>query len=139
MWLVLWKAFKAMENYDRKSIAALDLCLSDFAVLEVLLHKGPLPVNAIGKKVFLTSGSITSAVDRLQKRSLVRRQTSSQDARVSLVELTDKGRRLIEPAFGAHAARMENAVSILSENERKTLIQLLKKLGLSLPSNTTSH
>ncbi len=66
--LVLWKAARAVESYAEKSITDLEMCGSDFAVLEALLHKGPLPVNEIGKKILLTSGSITVAIDRLEKR-----------------------------------------------------------------------
>jgi len=70
VFLVLWKAARAVESYAEKSITDLEMCGSDFAVLEALLHKGPLPVNEIGKKILLTSGSITVAVDRLEKRGL---------------------------------------------------------------------
>src|SRR5947199_4956019 len=71
VFLVLWKAARAVESYAENSIIGLEMCGSDFAVLEALLHKGPLPVNEIGKKILLTSGSITVAVDRLEKRGLV--------------------------------------------------------------------
>jgi MarR family 2-MHQ and catechol resistance regulon transcriptional repressor len=64
VFLVLWKAARAVEAYAEHSIAELEMCGSDFAVLEALLHKGPLPINEIGKKVLLTSGSITVAEDR---------------------------------------------------------------------------
>ena len=67
VFLVLWKAARAVEAYAEKSVVELELCGSDFAVLEALLHKGSLPVNEIGKKVLLTSGSITVAVDRLEE------------------------------------------------------------------------
>src|SRR5207249_10407123 len=68
VFLVLWKAARAAEAFAEKSISELEMCGSDFAVLEALLHKGPLPVNEIGKKVLLTSGSITVAVDRLETK-----------------------------------------------------------------------
>src|SRR6202165_119785 len=74
VFLVLWKAARAVEAYAEKSILQLEMCGSDFAVLEALLHKGPLPVNEIGKKVLLTSGSITVAVDRLEAKGLVERR-----------------------------------------------------------------
>src|SRR5712692_8134164 len=67
----LWKAAPAIEQNAIRSGSALGLGRSDFAVLEVLLHKGPQPVNIIGRKVLLTSGSITAAVDRLQSRKLL--------------------------------------------------------------------
>jgi MarR family transcriptional regulator, 2-MHQ and catechol-resistance regulon repressor len=101
---------------------------SDFRVLEVLLHKGQLPVNTIGPKVWLTPGSIRVAVDRLEKKALVKRK-STDDRRVRLVELTGKGRVLITKTFQEHAAAMETAARVLSKEERVVLLQLLKKLG----------
>ncbi len=102
---------------------------SDFRVLEVLLHKGPLPVNTIGPKVWLTPGSISVAVERLVKKGLVARKERSHDRRVRQVELTAKGRALITLGFREHAAAMEDTVSALSTRERQTLLRLLKKLG----------
>jgi MarR family 2-MHQ and catechol resistance regulon transcriptional repressor len=69
VWLVLWKAARAVEQNAVNSVSRLDLGLSDFAVLEVLFHKGPQPVNVIGKRVLLTSGSITTAIDRWSQGS----------------------------------------------------------------------
>jgi MarR family transcriptional regulator, 2-MHQ and catechol-resistance regulon repressor len=102
---------------------------SDFRVLEVLLHKGPLPVNTIGPKVWLTPGSISVAVDRLVKKGLVSRKDHPDDRRVRKVELTPKGRALISRGFGEHASAMEDVANVLSKNERLTLLRLLKKLG----------
>lgn len=130
--LVLWKAERAMEAVDRHSIDKLGLGLSDFAVLEMLLHKGPQPVNTIGAKVLLTSGSITAAVDRLEVRGLVRRGNDPRDRRARIVHLTRAGRKLIACAFGEHSRTMEDAVGVLSTVERATLVRLLKKLGKSL-------
>jgi MarR family 2-MHQ and catechol resistance regulon transcriptional repressor len=110
------------------NLSGADLGDSDFRVLEALLHKGPLPVNTIGPKVWLTPGSISVAVDRLEKKALVKRKTTD-DRRVRLVELTAKGRVLITKTFQDHAAAMEEAASVLSKEERVVLLQLLKKLG----------
>ena len=129
VWLVVWKAWTALRAWDEQSIASLDMSLTDFAVLEVLLHKGAQPVNQIGRTVQLTSGSITTAVTRLQRRKLVERSSSSKDARVVLVDLTPKGRRLIEQVFDLHARNMEMAVDVLTEEERRRLLPLLRKLG----------
>jgi MarR family 2-MHQ and catechol resistance regulon transcriptional repressor len=106
IWLVLSRASRAIEQNAMNSVAGLGIGLSDFAVLEVLLHKGPLPVNAIGKKVLLTSGSITTAIDRLESKELVRRRSDPQDLRARIVALTNAGRQLIEKAFRRHAADM---------------------------------
>jgi MarR family transcriptional regulator, 2-MHQ and catechol-resistance regulon repressor len=129
VWLIFMKAFQALIPHAAESIERTELGDSDFRVLEVLLHKGPLPVNTIGPKVWLTPGSISVAVDRLVKKGLVSRNDRASDRRVRQVELTAKGRALITRGFREHAAAMENAVGVLSKKERLTLLQLLKKLG----------
>jgi MarR family 2-MHQ and catechol resistance regulon transcriptional repressor len=128
--LVLWKAARAVQAYAEKSITHLEIGGSGFAVLEALLHKGPLPVNEIGKKVLLTSGSITVAVDRLAKRGLVERRAHGTDRRARIVHLTKDGRKLITRAYTQHAADLERLVSgSLTTRERVALIRLLKKIG----------
>ena len=129
VWLVLMKAFQALMPHAAESIARTALGDSDFRVLEVLLHKGPLPVNTVGPKVWLTPGSISVAVDRLVEKGLVSRKDHPDDRRVRQVELTAKGRALITRGFREHAAAMETAISVLSKNECLTLLRLLKKLG----------
>jgi len=129
VWLVFMKAFQALLPHAAQSIEQTELGDSDFRVLEVLLHKGPLPVNTIGPKVWLTPGSISVAVDRLVKKGLVSRKDHPDDRRVRRVELTPKGRALITQGFGEHAAAMEDVADVLSKNERLTLLRLLKKLG----------
>ena len=130
VFLVLWKAARAVQAYGEKSITSLEICGSDFAVLEALLHKGPLPVNEIGKKVLLTSGSITVAVDRLESKELVERRAHGSDRRARIVHLTKEGRKLITRAYTQHAADLERLVSAsLTSRERAALIRLLKKIG----------
>jgi MarR family transcriptional regulator, 2-MHQ and catechol-resistance regulon repressor len=129
VWLVLWKAARAIEQNAMNSVYKLGLGLSDFAVLEALLHKGAQPVNAIGKKVLLTSGSITTAIDRLESRNLVHRTPHPEDQRARLVQLTGRGKRLIERAFRRHALDMEETLSVLTPRERLELTRLLKKAG----------
>src|SRR6266699_872976 len=130
VFLVLWKAARAVQAYAEKSISELEMCGSDFAVLEALLHKGPLPINEIGKKVLLTSGSITVAVDRLETKGLVERRAHGTDRRARIVHLTKEGRKLITRTYAEHAADMEElAAASLTRAERRTLISLLKKFG----------
>jgi MarR family 2-MHQ and catechol resistance regulon transcriptional repressor len=123
------KAYHALAARAEESLNLSETGLgdSDFRVLEALLSKGPLPVNTIGPKVWLTPGSISVAVDRLEKKKLVKRRTTD-DRRVRLVELTAKGRELVAKTFEKHAAAMEKATS-LSKEERLELLELLKKLG----------
>jgi len=98
-------------------------------VLEVLLHKGPLPVNTIGPIVDLTPGSISIAVDRLFEKGLVSRIESADDRRVRIVALTPRGTDLIVPAFRKHAGQMRRVFSELSPEELNGLQVALKKVG----------
>lgn len=130
LFLLFWKASHAIMKYDQNSISASGFSsLSDFAVLEVLLHKGSLPVNTIGEKVLLTSGSITTAVQRLEKKGLVRRERSDADARVVLVHLTPDGKKLIEAAFITHAGNLDQLFDPLNEEEREQFANLMRKIG----------
>jgi MarR family 2-MHQ and catechol resistance regulon transcriptional repressor len=130
VFLVLWKAGRAVDTYAQNSISQLEMCGSDFAILEALLHKGPLPVNEIGKKILLTSGSITAAVDRLEDKGLVERRAHGTDRRTKVVHLTKDGKKLITRVYTDHARDMEQLASAsLTKKERETLIQLCKQIG----------
>jgi MarR family 2-MHQ and catechol resistance regulon transcriptional repressor len=129
VWLVFIKAFHAIGKLAQANLQQSGLGDSDFRVLEVLLHKGPLPVNVIGPKVGLTPGSISVAVDRLHARRLVSRIEDAEDRRIRMVDLTPEGRALIEPVFSRHAEFMEKIVAVLSPEERVQLEDLLKKVG----------
>lgn len=129
--LILWKAAKAIERVDRASISETGLLLSDFAIMEVLLHKGSLPINTIGEKVLLTSGSMTAAVNRLQNQGHVARAKDPTDGRCFLVKLTDSGQAVIQQAYQRHAENLERVADVLTDQERSELVRLLKKIGLS--------
>jgi MarR family transcriptional regulator, 2-MHQ and catechol-resistance regulon repressor len=129
VWLVMMKAMRALTRYAAAGIDETGLGLSDFAVLEVLLHKGPLPVNAIGPIVDLTPGSISTAVDRLFAKDLVSRVESSEDRRVRIVALTPSGKDLIASAFRKHSLQMKRVFSELSPEELRGLEMALKKAG----------
>src|SRR5213080_5100999 len=99
LWLVLMKAHRALERLATQSIESLDVCLSDFGVMELLLHKGPQPVNEIGRRIALTSGAITTAVDRLEARGLVTREAHEFDRRARIVRLTAAGEEEVARIF----------------------------------------
>ena len=128
--LILGRAAKAVERVDRASIAGAGLNASDFGILEALLHKGPLPINAIGRKVLLTSGSMTAAVNRLAEKGLVERIQDSVDGRSFYLHLTDSGGKLIKNAYDKHARNLEKIAKVLDSKERSELVRLLKKIGL---------
>ena len=129
VWLIMMKAMRALTRYAAAGIEQTGLGLSDFGVLEALLHKGPLPVNTIGPIVDLTPGSISIAVDRLFAKGLVSRVESGEDRRVRIVALTPRGKDLIAPAFRKHAGQMRKVFSELSPEELLSLEVALKKIG----------
>ena len=129
VWLVMLKAMRALTKYATAGIQETGLGLSDFGVLELLLHGGPLPVNTIGPLVDLTPGSISIAVDRLVAKGLVSRIESAEDRRVRIVALTPRGQDLIVSAFRKHSLQMKKVFSDLSAEELRSLEVALKQLG----------
>jgi len=129
VWLVMMKAMRALTRYASAGIEDTGLGDSDFHVLEVLLHKGPLPVNTIGPIVDLTPGSISIAVDRLFAKDLVSRVESCEDRRVRIVALTPQGKDLIVSAFRKHSGQMRKVFSELSPEDLRGLEVALKKVG----------
>src|SRR5690242_14057488 len=128
-WLVMMKAMQAISRYALADIEKAGLGDSDFRVLEVLLHKGPLPVNTIGPKVHLTPGSISVAVDRLLAKGLVTRVESADDRRVRIVALTKSGKDLIVPIFRKHSAEIGGVFADANPKELQILEKVLKKAG----------
>ena len=130
LWLVLSRCHRALSQIAERSIEETGLCLSDFVALEALLHKGPLTITAIQAKVLLASGSMTAAVDRLERKGLIKRGPAPSDRRAKLLHLTPEGTSIVETAFRSHVAQLESAMAVLNGNERRELYALLKKLGL---------
>src|ERR1700726_3665025 len=129
LWLVLMRSHRALSLLAAASIAKAGLGLTDFAALEALLNKGPLTISEIQDKVLLASGSMTAAVDRLEKLGLVVRKASPTDRRARVVELTPQGKRLAASCFEQHAKDLEALMSGLSEKEMEQLYGSVKKLG----------
>ena len=127
--LIFGKANKAVEEVDRRSICHTGLSITDFMILEALLHKGPLPINAIGKKILLTSGSMTAAANRLMERGLIEKIQDPADGRRFYLHLTKKGHKLISIAYRKHINSMTELICCLDQNERLELVRLLKKVG----------
>ena len=138
LWLVIAKSYRALSLLAEQSIANTGLCLTDFVALEALLHKGPLTISEIQDKVRLASGSMTAAVDRLEKLGLVVRKSSPTDRRARVVELTAQGKRLAASCFERHAKDLEALMSALSQEEKEQLYESIKKLGL-LAAEKLSH
>lgn len=138
LWIVLARAYGALAAFVETRIAAEGLCLSDFMALEVLMHKGPLTISAIGEKILLANASMTSAIDRLDKRGFVTRKSSKNDRRVRIVDLTPEGRTFISEVYRRHEQDLELIMSDISDAERNELRRCLKKLGLAAKAATSA-
>jgi MarR family transcriptional regulator, 2-MHQ and catechol-resistance regulon repressor len=128
-WLIMLKAWQSTSRYFLPALLQEGVGDSDFRVLEVLLHKGPMPVNAIGPKVDLNPGSVSVAVDRLYKKGFVSRVESSRDRRVRTVSLTEEGRQMFVPLFRRHTALIKRVFQDVSSEELQQLELILKKIG----------
>src|SRR5207244_13232142 len=79
LWTALWRASRTVEEHARRRIEGLGICPSDYGILAALVATGPMAVSALGKRVLLTSGSMTTAIDRLEQKGLVRRKDDPAD------------------------------------------------------------
>ncbi len=131
LWIVLARCYKSLSTLVEHSIAKEGLCLSDFMILEALLHKGPLTITEIQGKVLLATGSMTAAVDRLEKKGHIVRKATPEDRRARRLELTAEGRKLIAAVFEMHDTELESWMSVLTGSEKQEAYQILRKLGLS--------
>lgn len=109
-----------------------DITMSQFGVLEALLHLGPLSQGEIGQKLLLSGSNVTTVLDNLEKRGFVKRTRRAGDRRVVDVELTDSGRKLIARLFPAHARRITNLLSALTSKQQDQLGDLCRTLGKSI-------
>src|ERR1700722_16729258 len=128
-WLLMLKASQSIDHYLLPPVIKAGLGGSDVRVLDVLLHKGPMPVNAIGPKVNLNPGSVRVAVDRLYKQGFVSRVESEDDRSVRIVSLTEKGREMFVPLFRQQTALVQQAFQDVSPKEQKQVEDVLKRIG----------
>lgn len=132
LFIVLSRASKVVLEEANKLIESFDLNPSEFAVLELLHHKGMQPIQKIGQKILLRSGSMTYVVDKLEKRGLLERVFCKEDKRITYMSITPAGIELIQKIFPSHEENIKELMSVLSEEEQNLSIDLLKKLGLSV-------
>jgi MarR family transcriptional regulator, 2-MHQ and catechol-resistance regulon repressor len=130
LFIVLARCHRALSLLVERSVANAGLGLSDFMILEALLNKGPLTIGEIQVKVLLASGSMTAAVDRLEKKGCIVRKPDAHDRRAKVLELTREGRKLMTRIFSGHMAELEQWMSVLSRKEMEDAYEILRKLGL---------
>lgn len=129
LFVILSKAYKNVMDLAVKDMKKHGLSPSEFTILEVLYNKGRFPLQQIGEKILITSGSVTYNIDKLEKRELLRRVPSPSDRRVIYAEITDTGRALFDRIFPEHAAAVQQIMSGLTTEETALASELLKKLG----------
>jgi MarR family 2-MHQ and catechol resistance regulon transcriptional repressor len=129
LWVALARCAASVGRASARDIQRFGLTQAQFAVLEVLYHKGPLPLCEIGGKLLVTSGNITYVADQLERSGYLRRERSPEDRRVVLAHLRPKGRALLARTFPLHAARIGELARTLGAGEQKELARLLKKWG----------
>ncbi len=136
LWVVLARAYRSMEAYVEGSIAALGIGLSDFMILEALLHKGPMTMSALCDAVLLANASMTSAIDRLESKRFVQRVADKEDRRVRLVQLTPEGVTVIKRLFARHLKDLDEVMKDVPAVQRADLRRALKTIGLAAQSAT---
>ena len=133
IFIVLSRAYRAISDYTNKYIQASGVNPTEFAVLELLYHKGDQPLQHIGDKILLASGSITYVVDKLETKQLLKRVACPTDRRVTYAQITEEGKEFLEAIFPKHQERIESLMDDLTVDEKATVIELLKKIGKSVP------
>lgn len=119
---------RMMNSIDKKTshlAAAYQLTLPQFAVLEALLHKGPMTVGEVQEAILSSCGTISVIVRNLEKRELIERKTDPEDRRKFQLSLTEEGRRVIETLYPENEAMILEEFSIYSAEEQKELLRLL--------------
>ncbi|MDF1503280.1 MarR family transcriptional regulator [Roseisolibacter sp. H3M3-2] len=125
------RALRAVSEPLRRQLRQWELSSTEFGVLEVLLHKGPLPLGELAQRILITGASTTYTVKQLEGRGLMRRRPCVEDHRVVYGELTEAGRALIAEVFPAHAAEMRRLMGGLSTEEKRVAADLMKRLGVA--------
>jgi MarR family 2-MHQ and catechol resistance regulon transcriptional repressor len=131
LYVVLSRAVNAVNARVVEEIQRHELTTTEFGILEAVYHKGPMLLGEVQKKILLSSGGVTYAMDRLEEKGLVERRECASDRRARYAALTPKGEALIARIFPAHADRIEDVMSALSAREQDELVALLRKLGFA--------
>lgn len=132
LFIVLSRAHKVIHESTNQFFQENGLNPTEFAVLELLYHKGKQPLQQIGNKILLASGSITYVVDKLENRGYISRVSCDSDRRVTFAEITEEGNAFMAELFPRHEKQLIKLMDSLSEEEKQTVIELVKKLGISI-------
>ncbi len=128
VWVAVARCYRSMSSQIEESFAGSGMSLTDFMILEALLHKGPLTITEVQAAALLATGSMTAAVDRLAARELIVRTASPQDRRARVLQLTPAGTVAITEAYTQHRAQLRLWMSMLSAEERTVTFAALRKV-----------
>lgn len=128
-YIKLARAAESVSSRIHRHLADADLTVSQFGVLEALLHLGPLYQRELAEKLLRSGGNMTLVIDNLEKRELVKREREADDRRCIKVCLTEKGKQLINQIFPSHVAAVVNEMSILTPEQQEELGRLCRRLG----------
>lgn len=132
LFVVMSKAMRSIDLAVEKEIKKLGINPSEFGILEVLYHKGELPVQEIAEKILISSSRISYTLKQLEKKGFIERRACQKDGRVTYIQLSASGSRLMDELFTKHRQDLTKLFSALNNQEKEDLINLLKKLGLSI-------
>lgn len=127
--VVILRAAQAIQEVMKKDVSSLGMNTTEFAVLELLYHKGEQPIQMIGKKILISSSSITYVVDKLEQKGYVYRRACPEDRRVTFAVITDAGKQVMDQIFPEHEQHLEKIFDALSESEVREVIELCKRIG----------
>ncbi|QHW31244.1 MarR family transcriptional regulator [Paenibacillus rhizovicinus] len=137
LFITLSRAHQWVTAHVHQDIRKRGLNPTEFAVLELLYHKGEQPLQQIGEKILMTSGNITYVIDKLADKGLAQRKACPTDRRVTYAEITEQGKHFLDEAFPPHTEAISKAVEGLTPEEQAQAAQLLKKLGIAAQSSFT--
>jgi MarR family 2-MHQ and catechol resistance regulon transcriptional repressor len=124
-------------NRHRAQVTSLSPSASE--VLAVIDGAGePLPGSEIARRLLVSTASMTSLVDTLERRGLVRRIPHREDRRKVLIDITDEGRSIVDTLLPVMHAANREAVEPLTERERDSLVTLLAKLQRHLADGVST-
>lgn len=126
---ILFRAMQNVEHVLKKDIQTYDLNPTEFGTLELLYHKGKQPIQAICDRLLMANSSLTYVVNQLEKKEFIKRVSNKKDKRMTLIELTLKGKDFFESIFETHVVTIKEIFSSLEDHEVVPLMAMLKKIG----------
>ena len=136
---VMLKAFQSTQDVIKQDMTKYGLNPTEFAVLELLYSKGEQQIQHIGKRILLSSSSMTYVIDKLEQKGHIERKPCATDRRVIFAHITEKGKNFMEEAFPQHEKMITELFSVLTEEELETVIPLVKKVGIAAAGQSTKN